>query len=81
MAKIPTAPSQRASHDPQAVEANEGSAVRGPTGPMETARFVADFTLELSGMARQSRLDLLAYLLDMARLEAIRVVQSNPTDR
>ena len=47
--------------------------------PVETAKFVADFTTELSSLARRSRLDLLAYLLDMARLEAIRVVQaSNP---
>jgi hypothetical protein len=49
----------------------------GRADPVETAKFVADFTLELSSLARASRLDLLAYLLDMARLEAIRVVQAS----
>jgi hypothetical protein len=44
---------------------------------VETAKFVADFTTELSSLARRSRLDLLAYLLDMARLEAIRLVQAH----
>ena len=44
---------------------------------VETAMYVVDFTTELSSLARNSRLDLLAYLLDMARLEAIRVVQAN----
>ena len=39
--------------------------------------YVVDFTTELSSLARSSRLDLLAYLLDMARLEAMRVVQAN----
>jgi hypothetical protein len=42
---------------------------------LETAKFVADFTLELASLARHSQFDLLAYLLDMARLEAIRLVQ------
>lgn len=42
----------------------------------ETARYIAEFTAELSYLARQSHLDLLAYLLDMARLEAGRVIQS-----
>ena len=50
--------------------------VRASSDPLETAKIVADFTLELSSLARASRLDLLAYLLDMARLEAIRVVQA-----
>lgn len=44
--------------------------------PTETARYVAEFSAELSYLARNANLDLLAYLLDMARLEAIRAVQS-----
>jgi hypothetical protein len=44
--------------------------------PMETAQYVAEFSAELSYLARKANLDLLAYLLDMARLEAIRTVQS-----
>ncbi len=43
----------------------------------ETARYIAEFTAELSYLARRSKLDLLAYLLDMARLEAGRVIQGN----
>ena len=41
----------------------------------DVARYIAEFSAELSSLARQSRLDLLAYLLDMARLEATRVKQ------
>jgi hypothetical protein len=44
--------------------------------PAETAQYVAEFSAELSYLAREANLDLLAYLLDMARLEAIRAVQS-----
>ena len=43
---------------------------------VETAQYVAEFSAELSYLARDANLDLLAYLLDMARLEAIRTVQS-----
>lgn len=42
----------------------------------ETAQYIAEFTAELSYLARQSKLDLLAYLLDMARLEAGRAIQA-----
>lgn len=49
--------------------------------PPETARYIAEFTAELSYLARQSRLDLLAYLLDMARLEAGRALQSSSKDK
>jgi hypothetical protein len=38
----------------------------------EAARYIADFTAELASLAKRSRLDLLAYLLDMAHLEASR---------
>ncbi|RDI59899.1 hypothetical protein [Microvirga subterranea] len=42
----------------------------------ETARYIAEFTAELAFLAQQAELDLLAYLLDMARLEATRSTQS-----
>ncbi|MBM6579248.1 hypothetical protein ILT44_03545 [Microvirga sp. BT689] len=48
--------------------------------PVETARYVAEFSAELSYLARKANLDLLAYLLDMARLEAIRTVQTDAKD-
>jgi hypothetical protein len=48
--------------------------------PLETAQYVAEFSAELSYFARKANLDLLAYLLDMARLEAIRTVQSGDKD-
>ena len=38
--------------------------------PAEAARYIASFTGELSSLAKQSGLELLGYLLDMARLEA-----------
>jgi hypothetical protein len=56
---------------------NEDSARLGDgMSPTETAQYVAEFSAELSYLARNANLDLLAYLLDMARLEAIRAVQS-----
>ena len=47
----------------------------------ETVHYIAEFTAELSFLARQSRLNLLAYLLDVARLEAIRTMRSNDRKR
>ncbi len=44
-----------------------------PADPAEAARYIAEFSAELSTIARHARLDLLAYLLDMARLEATKV--------
>ena len=46
----------------------------------EAAQYIAEFTAELSFLARRRNLDLLAYLLDMARLEAIRTVQARHED-
>ena len=48
--------------------------------PAETAQYVAEFSAELSYPAREANLDLLAYLLDMARLEAMRALQSGSKD-
>jgi hypothetical protein len=43
----------------------------------ETSQYIAAFSAELSHMARQAKLDLLAYLLDMARLEASRTTKDD----
>jgi hypothetical protein len=47
----------------------------------ETSQYIAEFSAELSYLARESKLDLLAYLLDMARLEAIRSLQTEQKDK
>ncbi|MEA2880421.1 MAG: hypothetical protein QOF14_5617 [Hyphomicrobiales bacterium] len=47
-----------------------------PLGDPETAAtYVAGITAELSNLVRRHRLDTLAYLLDMVRLEAEETVQ------
>ena len=46
---------------------------REPATRAEAARYLAEFTGELSSLAKQSRFDLLAYMLDMARMEATRI--------
>ena len=40
------------------------------TGSLAVARYLADMTGQLESMARASKLELLAYLLAMARAEA-----------
>ena len=62
-------------------KAEDGARLGRKMSPEETAQYVAEFTAELSYLARQANLDLLAYLLDMARLEAIRTVQTDAKDR
>jgi uncharacterized tellurite resistance protein B-like protein len=69
--------------EPRPSKAARPPAAERPTAAVETlqpstasaaeaARYIADFTAELSALAKQARLDLLAYLLDMAHLEAKR---------
>jgi hypothetical protein len=53
----------------------------GTVSAAETVQYIAEFTAELSFLARQSKLNLLAYLLDVARLEAIRTIRSNVRKR
>ncbi|WP_139165542.1 hypothetical protein [Microvirga guangxiensis] len=62
-------------HDQEIVDRAPRPAASGMS-PVETAQYIAEFTAELSYLSRQTKLDLLAYLLDMARLEAARVVQA-----
>jgi hypothetical protein len=44
--------------------------------PPEAAHYIAEFTAELAYLAREAKLDLLAYMLDMARLEATEAARS-----
>jgi len=73
------------SKEQQAMEDTAGPNKAGEDGgamsATETVQYIAEFTAELSFLARQSRLNLLAYLLDVARLEAIRTIQSNDKKR
>ncbi|HEY8383638.1 MAG TPA: hypothetical protein VIL09_15935 [Microvirga sp.] len=46
---------------------------REPGTRAEAARYLAEFAGELCSLAKQSRFDLLAYMLDMARMEATRL--------
>ena len=48
-----------------------------PKPPMETAAYIAAFTRDLARLAREQNLLLLAYLLDMAHLEAENVAGAN----
>ena len=43
-----------------------------------TARYIADMSAELAQMAGKRQLDLLTYLLNMARVEAEMVARSDP---
>jgi hypothetical protein len=48
-----------------------------PHDPEQVALFVSQMTAELAILARSARLDVLAYFLDMARVEAASVNSSN----
>jgi hypothetical protein len=60
---------------------NQAGQGEGAVSAAETVQYIAEFTAELSFLARQSQLNLLAYLLDVARLEAIRTMRSNDRKR
>jgi hypothetical protein len=68
---------------PNDQQATAVAADLGQTGMSvtETAQYISEFAAELSFLAREARLDLLSYLLDMVRLEAIRTVQVAEKDR
>jgi hypothetical protein len=61
--------------------ASPNQAGQGAVSAAEAVQYIAEFTAELSFLARQSQLNLLAYLLDVARLEAIRTMRSNDRKR
>ncbi len=78
MSKDPSRPSKPAVSSSESAR-KEGTAASGAAqpevapDPAEPARYIEAFALELSSLAKRSRLDFLAYLLDMARIEAERV--------
>lgn len=60
-----------ASEPPEPVPYDVGLPERSPIRPSEAAEYIAQMTAELAFIARGARLDLLAYLLEMARTEAL----------
>ena len=50
-------------------------------GPVEAAAFVGEAVGELIQLAHVHRLDMLCYLLDMARLEAAEIIRSRSRRR
>jgi hypothetical protein len=56
------------------IEADEPA---GDGGPSEAARFIAGAVSELALMARLHRLEMLAFLLDMAQMEADESIRAN----
>jgi uncharacterized membrane protein len=61
----------------QQVEETSGQQTEVTMSPAETAQYIAEFTAELSFLAKRSQLNLLAYLLDVARLESIRSLRAS----
>lgn len=49
--------------------------------PHSAASYIADMTTELAGIARRSKLDVLAYLLDIAQLEAAKSARRLASER
>jgi hypothetical protein len=68
---------------PNELQATAGAAGEGRPGmsAMETAQYISEFAAELSFLAREAKFDLLVYLLDMVRLEAIRNLRVAEKDR
>ncbi len=85
MSKDPSRPSKSAVSSAGSNK-REGTAAPGAAQPevapdaVETARYIESFALELSSLAKRSRLDFLAYLLDMARIEAERCAARDRSD-
>jgi hypothetical protein len=73
MAKDPNRPTRSNAPSPRRSGQDLINAIV-PAAPVasEAACYIAEFTAELSAIAKHSGLDLLAYLLDMAHLEATR---------
>jgi hypothetical protein len=47
-----------------------GGAVNEPQSPRADAQYIATLTSQLAQIARRQRMDVLAYILDMAHIEA-----------
>lgn len=52
-----------------------------PTGRSATAAYVSAMTAEMAALARRDRLDMLAYMLDMVRMEAEATAQAETPPR
>jgi hypothetical protein len=78
MAKQPVSLSGRDEHSPNG-DAGGGAAAGGTRQSRalqrEVARYIGQMSAELSTMARKSDFDLLAYFLEMARVEARALVR------
>lgn len=62
--------------EPSDQDRREGESTRRVApGPPATAAYIAELTAELAKLARESRLEILAYLLDIAQLEAASIVR------
>jgi uncharacterized protein involved in type VI secretion and phage assembly len=80
MAKAPP-PTKPTSRQNPATEGDLSSPEQAEVTRLETAQYIAEFAVELSLLAREARLDLLSYLMDMARLEALRIIQADHRNR
>ena len=49
---------------------------RRPVGPADVSRYIAEICAELTGMASAAKLNMLTYLLGMARQEADRITKA-----
>ena len=78
MARIAKRPDPVASAESQRRPASgRGTPAKNvPVREADTASYIADLVDELAALARASKLDLLAYLLDIARLEADATAQA-----
>jgi hypothetical protein len=76
MAKSPSRPSKPSAAADAGGKERVVVSGRASLTAMETARYIAEFSAELAAMARQSRLDALACLLEIARLEAVHTAGS-----
>ena len=67
---MPEFSSDKGSPSTRGREENRAAWMRRAEGTEAIARYLADMTAQLESMARAAELDLLAYLLAMARSEA-----------
>ncbi|MFC4174819.1 hypothetical protein ACFOYU_22655 [Microvirga sp. GCM10011540] len=76
MSKAVKHPNKSDASPEKSLESKMGPSPETGASAGETAKYIAEFTAELSYLAQRADLGLLSYLLDMARLEAIRTVKA-----
>ncbi len=59
------------------MQSEQASSETEPGDPIATAAYAAELCADLARMARRDGLDTLAYILDMARLEAQTLAQQS----